>query len=39
MVDAFSTATELAAAIKAKEVSSVELVDMYIDRIEKYDGT
>ena len=37
MVDAYSSAVELAAAIKSKEVSSVELTDMYIDRVEKYD--
>ena len=30
-------ALELAAKIKAKEVSSVELTQLYIDRIEKYD--
>ena len=38
MVDAFSSATELAAAIKTKEVSSRELTDLYIDRVERYDG-
>ena len=38
MVDAYSSATELAAAIKTKEVSSRELTDLYIDRVEKYDG-
>ena len=37
MTDPFSTATELAAAIRQKEVSSLELTDMYIDRIERYD--
>ena len=31
------SALELAAKIKAKEVSSVELTQLYIDRIEKYD--
>ena len=38
MVDAYSSATELARAIKAKEVSSAELLELYIQRIEKYDG-
>ena len=37
MVDAYSSAVELAAAIKSKEVSSLELTDMYIGRVEKYD--
>ena len=32
-----ASAVELAAAIKSKEVSSVELTQMYIDRVEKYD--
>lgn len=38
MVDAFSSAEQLAAAIKIKEVSSLELTNMYIDRVEKYDS-
>ena len=38
MVDAYSSATELAVAIKTKEVSSRELTDLYIDRVERYDG-
>ena len=33
-----STATELVAAIKSKEVSSRELLDMYLDRIERLNG-
>ncbi len=32
------SATELAKKIKSKEVSSKELTQMYIDRIEKFDG-
>ena len=32
------SATELAKKIKSKEVSSKELTQMYIDRIEKLDG-
>ena len=32
-----ASAVELAAAIKSKEVSSLELTQMYIDRVEKYD--
>ena len=35
---AFSSAVKLADKIRRKEVSSVELTQMYIDRIEKYDG-
>ena len=38
MVNAYSTATELARAIKTKEVSSLELTDLYIQRVEKYDS-
>lgn len=38
MVDAYSSAAELARAIKAKEVSSLELTDLYIERVEKYDS-
>jgi len=34
----FVTASELAAAIRHKEVNSLELTDMYIDRVERYDG-
>ena len=34
---AFKSAVELAQSIKAKEVSSLELTDMYISRVEKYD--
>jgi amidase len=36
---AFKTASETAAALAAKSVSSVELTQAVIDRIEKYDGT
>jgi amidase len=35
---AYRSALELAAAIKSREISSVELTQLYIDRIEKYDG-
>ena len=35
---AFASATELVAAIKSKEISSLELTDLYIERIEKLDG-
>ena len=38
MTGPFSTAIELAAAIRKKEVSSLELTDMYIDRVQRYDG-
>ncbi|MDG2278986.1 MAG: amidase family protein, partial [Pseudomonadales bacterium] len=37
MVDAYSSATELAAAIKAKDISSLELTELYIARVEQYD--
>ncbi len=33
----YASAVELAAAIRSKEVSSVELTEMYIDRVERYD--
>lgn len=35
---AYLTALELAANIQSGEISSVELTQLYIDRIEKYDG-
>ncbi len=38
MVDHYSSALELVRAIKAKEVSSLELMDMYIRRVEQFDG-
>jgi amidase len=34
---AFATALELAAAIRAREVSPLELVDLYLERIERID--
>jgi amidase len=34
---AFNSATDLAKSIKAKEVSALELTDMYIQRVETYD--
>src|SRR4029453_11851949 len=36
-IDAFTPALELAAAIRRKEVSPVEVVDMYLDRIDDLD--
>jgi len=36
-ISATSTAVELAAAIRAKEISSRELLDLYLDRIERLD--
>ncbi|MFP6834747.1 MAG: amidase family protein, partial [Pseudomonadales bacterium] len=33
----FMSASELAAAIRRKEISSLELTELYIDRVEKYD--
>ncbi len=38
MSHAFRTATELAHQIREKQISSRELTDLYIRRIEKYDG-
>ncbi len=38
-VNHFSTATELLKALASKEVSSAELTEMYITRIETYDPT
>jgi amidase len=37
-IDPFTPAVELAAAIRRKEVSPVEVVDRYLDRIEQLDG-
>ncbi len=37
-VGPFTTATEMLAALERSEVSSVELVDLHIDRIESHDG-
>jgi amidase len=34
----FTPALELAERIRAREVSSVELVELYLERIERYDG-
>src|ERR1043165_4893574 len=36
MIDPFSTATEIAAAIRLRRVSALELVEMVLDRIRKY---
>jgi amidase len=38
MIDAFTPALELAERIRAREVSPVELVELYLERIERYDG-
>ncbi len=37
MIDAYADATTLAAAIKDKQISAVELLELYIARIEQYD--
>ncbi|HEX2381758.1 MAG TPA: amidase [Acidimicrobiales bacterium] len=37
-MDAFTPAVELAAAIRRKEISPVEVADLYLDRIEQFDG-
>jgi amidase len=37
-IDPFTPAVELAAAVRRKEVSPVELVDLYLDRMDRLDG-
>lgn len=37
-MDSFSSALDLASAIKSKEISPVEAVQHYLDRIDKHDG-
>lgn len=37
-IDAFTPAVELAGAVRRKEVSPVELVELYLDRIDRLDG-
>ena len=37
-VDPFASATELLAALRARRVTSAELTDLYIRRIERHDG-
>lgn len=37
-IDGTSSATELAAAIRRKQVSSRELLDLFVDRIDRLDG-
>ena len=37
-IDGTASATELAAAIRRKQVSSRELLDLFIDRIDRLDG-
>src|SRR5262245_27828794 len=37
-INPFSTATELLAALRSRQVSSSELTDLYIRRIERHDG-
>ena len=38
MTDPFATAIEVAAAIRNGQASSLELTDMYIERVQRYDG-
>ena len=38
-MDAFTPAVDLAAAIRRKEISPVEVADLYLERIEQFDGT
>jgi amidase len=35
---AFASATELAAAIKRRDISAVELLTLYLERVDKYNG-
>ena len=37
-VDGFSSATEMVAALRAKAMSAVELLNLHLDRIEQYNG-
>jgi amidase len=37
-IDPFTPAVELAAAVRRKDVSPVELVDLYLDRMDRLDG-
>lgn len=37
-IDPFTPAVELAAAVRRKDVSPVELVELYLDRIDRLDG-
>jgi amidase len=37
-MDAFTPAVEIAAAIRRKEISPVEVADVYLDRMEQFDG-
>ena len=37
-IDPFTSAVDLAAAVRRKDVSPVELVELYLDRIEQLDG-
>ena len=39
MIDAFSTATEMLAALRARQVSAVELLELHRARIEKHNPT
>jgi amidase len=38
-MDPFTPAVDIAAAIRRKEISPVEVADLYLDRIEQFDGT
>jgi amidase len=38
-VDAFTPAVDIAAAIRRKEISPVEVADLYLERIDQFDGT
>ena len=38
VVDGFSTATEMLAALRDNHISAVELLDLHIQRIERHDG-
>ncbi len=38
-MDAFTPAVEIAAAVRRKEISPVEVAEMYLDRMDQFDGT
>jgi amidase len=38
-INSFSSATELLEQLRTRQLSAVELLECYIDRIERYDDT
>src|SRR3954447_11296826 len=37
-IDGFSTATQMLAALRKRDISAVELLDLHLKRIERYNG-